>query len=520
MLPRAAGLVLGVLPVLAAGVAVLPGCSHSPSEPPAAVCTVSPTALSFGSVVMGDSADRVFTVGNPGEGTAGMWVASSSPAFRVVGERAFTLAPGASKSFTLRFVPDLVGAWACTLSVHPPGCRMPASGTCVPVPQPRCEVLPARLDLGPVVIGGSVLGSFSVGNAGTAPLGGALRMVCGAFRNTGSDSFDVAPGASARVTVEFSPKSVGLASCSVTFPPTECGPVLLTGTGLPLPAPGYLAWGRRGTGDGELQGPMYVAAGPSGDVYVSDTASARVQRFTRDGVFVRGYGSQGGGPGHFMFPPSGITVDGREHLYVLDPANGLVHEFGPDGALVSAWRYQGTLSPALALATDSDTLLYMLTNMSLEVRGPTAGTLRSLRLPWPVPEAPRALAADRDGRVLVADPEHRVVWVYRPVEGAWATWGLPCVNSRPSGVTLDAAGLAYVLDAAPSEYDICDQAVRLWRMDAGGAVTGQWGLHGAGSPGMIGPASAAAGPDGCVYLADPARDKVHRVPVALMGAFP
>jgi DNA-binding beta-propeller fold protein YncE len=345
-------------------------------------------------------------------------------------------------------------------------------------------------------------------------------MVCTGFRSAGADTFAVPPADSLRVKLTFSPPSVRTFDCTVTFPGLECGLMPLSGTGLPLPAPGYAAWGRTGTGEGRLQGPQYVAVGPSGDVYVADTASARVQRFTRDGVFVRGFGSRGEGAGQFRFPPSGLAVDGREHLYVLDPGNGCVHEFDGGGGYVSAWKYQGLVSPALALASDGDTLLYMLTNMSVEVRGPTGGTLRSLRAGWPVPEARRALAAGRDGCLVVSDPERGLVWVREPASETWAAWGVPCSYARPVGVALDADGYVYALDVAKAAYDACDQAARVWKLERHGAAVAQWGMGGTGSPAMLGAGSVAAGPDGCLYVADPAHDRVHRIPVSLMRPLP
>ena len=48
--------------------------------------------------------------------------------------------------------------------------------------------------------------------------------------------------------------------------------------------------GGPGSGAGRFRLPSALAVGPDGDVYVSDVGNERVQRFTRDGDYVRSYG--------------------------------------------------------------------------------------------------------------------------------------------------------------------------------------------------------------------------------------
>ena len=43
-------------------------------------------------------------------------------------------------------------------------------------------------------------------------------------------------------------------------------------------------------GAGQLGGPVDLAVGPSGDVFVADTANARVQQYEADGDFIRAWG--------------------------------------------------------------------------------------------------------------------------------------------------------------------------------------------------------------------------------------
>ena len=48
--------------------------------------------------------------------------------------------------------------------------------------------------------------------------------------------------------------------------------------------------------------------------------SGRIQQFTKDGKYLRGFGEQGTKPGQF-YAPHGIALDSHGHLYVVDAYN-------------------------------------------------------------------------------------------------------------------------------------------------------------------------------------------------------
>jgi DNA-binding beta-propeller fold protein YncE len=100
-----------------------------------------------------------------------------------------------------------------------------------------------------------------------------------------------------------------------------------------------LKWGRNGgdgsagAASGEFNLPYSVAIAPTGEVYVTDTANNRLQKFTPAGVFIArighngGDGSPGTAPGEFT-TPYGVAVDCRGNLYVTDEGNDRVETFG------------------------------------------------------------------------------------------------------------------------------------------------------------------------------------------------
>jgi DNA-binding beta-propeller fold protein YncE len=74
-----------------------------------------------------------------------------------------------------------------------------------------------------------------------------------------------------------------------------------------------------------LQGPIALVADRQDHVWIS-AVSGRIQRFTRDGKFLEGFGGYGNAPGMFNIP-HGIALDGRGDLYVADTLNHRVQKF-------------------------------------------------------------------------------------------------------------------------------------------------------------------------------------------------
>ncbi|MCC6356053.1 MAG: hypothetical protein IT577_19370 [Verrucomicrobiae bacterium] len=85
-------------------------------------------------------------------------------------------------------------------------------------------------------------------------------------------------------------------------------------------------------------------------VYVSDSGNSRVRVFSKNGTFVRMWGSQGSGPGQFkgggltaFESPSGIAVD-ADSVYVVDLGNNRIQVFSKDGIFVRQWGSFGTVA--------------------------------------------------------------------------------------------------------------------------------------------------------------------------------
>lgn len=84
-----------------------------------------------------------------------------------------------------------------------------------------------------------------------------------------------------------------------------------------------------GSDDGQFLFPSYVAVDGDGRIYVADTMNFRLQVFDADGRFVRKYGENGDGPGHFS-RVKGLAFDGFGNLYVVDSGHSVVQIFNRD----------------------------------------------------------------------------------------------------------------------------------------------------------------------------------------------
>jgi DNA-binding beta-propeller fold protein YncE len=109
-----------------------------------------------------------------------------------------------------------------------------------------------------------------------------------------------------------------------------------------------LELGRKGVaGDNNstdaLNGPSDVVLASNGTIFVSDGESpnTRVVKFSKEGKFIKFWGSKGSGPGQFDVPHS-IVMDSKGRLYVADRTNKRVQVFDQEGNYISQMTNAGT----------------------------------------------------------------------------------------------------------------------------------------------------------------------------------
>lgn len=91
--------------------------------------------------------------------------------------------------------------------------------------------------------------------------------------------------------------------------------------------------------------PTDVAIAPNGDIFVTEghaptPANNRVQKFDKNGKFIKSWGHTGSGPGEFNAPHT-IALDSRGRVLVGDRNNNRVEIFDRDGKYLDTWKQFG-----------------------------------------------------------------------------------------------------------------------------------------------------------------------------------
>lgn len=211
---------------------------------------VSPSSLSFGAVIVGQSSTLMLTIANSGNasGTVSSIAKSGSANFALgAGAPAtpFSVAAGASITVPVVFTPSAAGAASGTLTItsnNPttPVATVALSGTGNAPATASLSATPTSLAFGSMAVGTPASQSVTLRNSGAASatvsslaLGGSadFKMASG----TPATPLTVAAGASVTLTVTYTPSAAGVASGSLTIasndPANPQIAIALSGTG-------------------------------------------------------------------------------------------------------------------------------------------------------------------------------------------------------------------------------------------------------------------------------------------------
>ncbi len=109
--------------------------------------------------------------------------------------------------------------------------------------------------------------------------------------------------------------------------------------------------GEEGAEPGELKYPSFLAAGPDGTIYVTDTMNFRIQQLTPEGEPVASFGKAGDHSGS-VSRPKGIAVDPQGLLHVLDAGFENAQIFLPDGQAATYYGGYGNFAGSMYLPFD------------------------------------------------------------------------------------------------------------------------------------------------------------------------
>lgn len=176
---------------------------------------------------------------------------------------------------------------------------------------------------------------------------------------------------------------------------------------------------RRGEpGPGQLARPIAMTV-HDGLVYVVDIDAHRVHVFTVEGEFQRAFGRLGTGDGELNYPV-GIGFDQEDYLYIVNALNFRIEVFAPDGE----WEYNfgkagdtvGCFSRPKTIASDSSGNLYVTDSLLnliqiLDYEGEYLGRIGG-QSETPLFAQPFGIWIDPNDRLYVADRGNDRIMVF------------------------------------------------------------------------------------------------------------
>ncbi len=180
---------------------------------------VSPSTKNFGTVVIGQTSNQLFSVINAGGLTlTGSATVAGAP-YSVTAGSPFSVAPGQTQNVTVAFAPVAAGTFSTNLIVASNGGASTNALTGVGVTPAQLAISPSSLNFGALVTGSVAYASFTATNSGGAPLSGAASVGL-PFAVVTNGSFNLAGFASTNVIVQFAPVTPGTWTSNVVFTST------------------------------------------------------------------------------------------------------------------------------------------------------------------------------------------------------------------------------------------------------------------------------------------------------------
>ena len=225
-------------------------------------------------------------------------------------------------------------------------------------------------------------------------------------------------------------------------------------------------WGSKGTEDGQFNFPAGMDVDSRGNVYVADCSNYRIQKFTKNGVFIRKWGSFGTENGQFSFPDA-IAVDGLGNVFVVDSNNHRIQKFSSNGAFIKKWGSYGSGN----------------------------GQFMS----------PDGIAIDRLGNVYVVDIFNYRIQKFTNNGRFITTWGSHGSGDGQFGyaqdIAIDSSGNVYVTD-----YE--NHCIHQFTTD--GAFIRKWGSYGSGDGQLYAPTRIAVDNSGNIYVEDIGNHRIQK----------
>jgi tripartite motif-containing protein 71 len=180
-----------------------------------------------------------------------------------------------------------------------------------------------------------------------------------------------------------------------------------------------LKWGRDGSFDGAFFFPRGVAVDFVGNIFVADESNNRIQKFDARGSFLAKWGREGAGPGQFK-SPWGIACDALGNVYVVDTGNHRIQKFDGNGTFLCAWgnrgKTEGQLNFPYGIAVDKEGAVYVVDSGNGRILKyvPTDEELNRGKDETSTSQAPSETPAPHSVAVKPGDTEAFLSWMEVP----------------------------------------------------------------------------------------------------------
>nr|MCS5634341.1 HYR domain-containing protein [Candidatus Neomarinimicrobiota bacterium] len=215
-------------------------------------------------------------------------------------------------------------------------------------------------------------------------------------------------------------------------------------------------WGVSGTDNGEFKKPTGIATYEN-NVYVVDSEQARIQVFDSTGKFLQSWGKFGSDQGEFFYP-QGISISNDGVVYVADTKNHRIQQFTTDGEFLSSFGIFGPGDGRLRTPIDvalGENYVYVSDPGNSKIEKYTYEGISVGSFDYNFggsPTQPYGVTVDTDGNIYFTDLyKHRIVKI--DPEGTTLKIFGSVGNDKgkfvePKDVVLDDNGYLFVLDYA------------------------------------------------------------------------
>ncbi|MER3422439.1 MAG: hypothetical protein C4293_03615 [Nitrospiraceae bacterium] len=180
-----------------------------------------------------------------------------------------------------------------------------------------------------------------------------------------------------------------------------------------------MKWGRDGSFDGAFFFPRGIALDFVGNVFVADEGNHRIQKFDARGSYLTKWGKEGNGPGQFK-SPWGVACDALGNVYVVDQGNHRIQKFDGNGTFLCAWgnrgKTEGQLNFPSGIAVDKEGCVYVVDSGNNRVLKyvPTEEEIKRHEQAKTKPQEVVGLPAPRSLVAKAGDTEVTLSWMELP----------------------------------------------------------------------------------------------------------